>query len=71
MTSRRKHWEVGDNVSVVLPDKSRRRGQGYAHVNAPGVVVAVDPKGVHVRLMITVNGLDTCYATHDELEPRP
>ncbi len=52
-----------------------REGAGRARrtVHTPGVVIAIDkpglPRGVEVRFDYPVNGVDTCYATHQELEP--
>lgn len=66
---------VGDRVSVYLPDRSapgKGRGRRVAIVPVSGTVTAVDlpglPRGVQVALDRTVNGGDTCYATHAEVE---
>lgn len=59
---RRRPWQVGD-VVIVWPS-------GYEHTWVGAVVTGVDdgPRpGVSLHLAATTNGVDTAYATHDEL----
>lgn len=59
-------WHLADHVQVYLPNHRTRHWQ-WCH----GVVIAINVPGLHrgvrVRLDEAVNGVDTCYATHDEL----
>ena len=66
----REQWSVGDRVVWPHPERVGRR---YVTVRSPGTVVAIDEAwpGVRVRFDQPVNGVDTCYATHEELEPAP
>jgi hypothetical protein len=54
---------------VTLPDKALPRAPGRRVVQVPvsGVVSAITPRGVTIRLDRLVNGLDSCYATHAEV----
>ncbi len=61
-----KKWQEGARVRVAPSGMlaSRRPRGGYS----TGTVVAVDARGVTVRFDRPRHGVETCYATADELE---
>jgi hypothetical protein len=66
-------WQVGDRCVIKLPNNRATIGPGrpQQYVTASGEVIGVDNHGmpgVEIRFIQprTVNGCETCYATHDE-----